>query len=137
MVKILQKRTQPITLCKVRAHVNTDGNEKIDKLAKDGLELEHRIVTHSYEHAHTTPYYYQKDVWASMEDVPDKSPVRFLEKQIKKYDRETNLAIMATQIPNTCKWTENVDIDKQLSNKFWANFAITDKQKSYLIKFCT
>ena len=137
MVKILQNRTQPITLYKVRAHVNIDGNEKAYKLAKEGLELEHRIAIHPYEHAHATPYYYQKDVWASMEDVPDKGPVRFLEKQIKKYDRETNIALMATQTPNTCKWTENVDIDKELSNEFWTNPSITDKQKSCLIKFRT
>ena len=55
MVKILQNRTQPITLYKVRAHVNIDGNEKIDKLAKERLELEQIIATHSYEHAHATP----------------------------------------------------------------------------------
>ena len=30
MVQILQNRTQPITLYKVRAHVNIDGNEKTD-----------------------------------------------------------------------------------------------------------
>ena len=42
MVKILQNRTQPITLYKVRANVNIDGNEKTDKLAKVGLELEHK-----------------------------------------------------------------------------------------------
>jgi hypothetical protein len=137
MVKILQTRTQPITLYKVRAHVNIDGNEKADKLAKEGLELEHRIASHSHEHAHATPYYYQKDVWASMEEVPDKGPVRFLEKQIKKYDRETNLAVMATQTPNTRKWTKNTYIDNELSNDFWANPAITDKQKSCLIKFRT
>jgi hypothetical protein len=137
MVKILQKRTQPITLYKVRAHVNIDSNEKTYKLAKEGLELEHRIATHPYEHAHATPYYYQKDIWASMDDVPDKGPVRFLEKQIIKYDMETNLAIMATQTPNTCKWTENTDINNELSNEFWANPAITGKQKSCLLKFRT
>src|ERR1700738_2480318 len=114
MVKIFQNRTQPSTLYKVRAHVNIDGNEKADKLAKEGLELKHRIATHSYEHAHATPYYYQKDVWASMTDVPDKGPVRFLDKQIIKYDRETSIALMATQSPNTSKWTENVHIDKEL-----------------------
>jgi hypothetical protein len=103
MVQTLQNRTQPITLYKVRAQVNIDGNEKADKLAKEGLNLEQRNATHSYEHAHATPYYYQKDVWASIMDVPDKGPIRFLEKQIIKYDRENNLAIMATQIPNTCK----------------------------------
>jgi hypothetical protein len=36
------------TLYKVRAHVNIDGNKKADKLAKEGLEVEHRIATHSY-----------------------------------------------------------------------------------------
>ena len=137
MVKILQNRTQPITLYKVRAHVNIDGNEKADKLAKEGLQLEHRIATRPYEHAHATPYYYQKDVWASMADVPDKGPVRFLQKQITKYDRETNITLMAAQTPNTHKWTENLDINNELSNEFWTNPLITDKQKSCLIKFRT
>ena len=135
MVQLLQNRTQPITLYKVRAHINIDGNGQADKLAKEGLELEHIIATHSYEHAHATPYYYQKDVWASMIDVPDKGLVRFLEKQIIKYDRENNLENMAIQTPNTYKWTWNANIDKELSNEFWENPAITNKQKSCLIKF--
>jgi hypothetical protein len=103
MAQLLQNRIQPITLYKLRAHVKIDGNEQTNKLAKDGLELDHRIAIHPYEHAHATPYYYQKDVWASMTDVLDKGPVRFLEKQIIKYDRENNLENMATQTPNTCK----------------------------------
>ena len=61
MVKLLQKRSQPTTLYKVRAHVNIDGNEQADKLAKEGLDLTHRNAIHPYEHAHATPYYYQKD----------------------------------------------------------------------------
>jgi ribonuclease HI len=137
MVQLLQSRTQPTTISKVRAHVNIEGNENADKLAKEGLELEHRIAIHPYEHAYATPYYYQKDVWASMMDVPDKGPVRFLDKQILKYDRETNIALMAAQRPNTSKWTENVHIDKVLSNEFWTNPLITDKQKSCIIKFRT
>jgi ribonuclease HI len=72
MVQLLQNRIQPITLYKVRGHVNIDGNEQADKLAKEGLELDHKIAIHPYEHAHATPYYYQKDVWASMMDIPDK-----------------------------------------------------------------
>jgi hypothetical protein len=83
------------------------------------------------------PYYYQKYIWASMEDVPDKGPVRFLEKQIIKYDRENNLENMAAQTPNTYKWIGNTDIDNELSNEFWENPKITDKQKSCLIKFRT
>ena len=137
MVELLQKRTQPISLYKVRAHVNIEGNEEADKLAKSGLDLEHRNAKHPYEHAHATPYYYQKDDWPSMMEVPDKGPVRVLEKQIKKFDRENNLEIMATQTPNICKWTGNKDIDNELSNEFWKNPAITDKQKSCLIKFRT
>ena len=34
MVQLLQNRTQPTTIYKVRAHVNIDGNEQADKLAK-------------------------------------------------------------------------------------------------------
>jgi ribonuclease HI len=49
MVQLLQNRTQPITLYKVRAHVNIDGNEQANKLAKEGLELEHKIAIHPYE----------------------------------------------------------------------------------------
>ena len=118
MVQLLQDRTQPITLYKVRAHVNIEGNEQANKLAKAMLELNHRIAIHPHEHAHVTPFYYQTDVWASMTDVPDKGPVRFLEKQIIKYDRDNNLENMVTQTPNTHKWTENTNIDKELSNEF-------------------
>jgi hypothetical protein len=85
MVQLLQKRSQPITLYKVRSHVNIDGNEQADKLVKEGLNLTHRCAIHPYEHA--TPYYYQKDEWPSMLDTLDKGPVRFLGKQIKKFDR--------------------------------------------------
>jgi ribonuclease HI len=55
MVQLLQNRIQPITLYKVRAHVNIDGNEQADTLAKEGLELDHRNAIHPYEHAHATP----------------------------------------------------------------------------------
>jgi hypothetical protein len=72
-----------------------------------------------------------------MMDTPDKGPVRFLEKQIIEYDIINNLDIMALQTPNICKWTCNANIDKELSNEFWNNHTITDKQKSCLIKFRT
>ena len=107
MVQLLQNQTQPITLYKVKAHVNIDGNKQADKLAKEGLELEHIFAIHPHEHAHATPYYYQKNVWASMTDIPNKGPVRFLEKQIIKHDRENNLENMATQTHNIHKWTRN------------------------------
>jgi hypothetical protein len=102
-----------------------------------GLDLlTHLVLTACF--AHATPYYYQKDEWSSMIDMTDKGPVRFLEKQIEKYDRtKNNLETMATQTPNICKWIGNEDIDKKLSNEFWNNPAITEKQKSCLIKFRT
>ena len=137
MVQLLQNRSQPLTLYKVRAHVNIDGNEQANELAKEGLDLTHRSAIHPYEHAHATPYYFQKDKWPSMIDTPDKGPVRFLEKQIKKYDRINHLETMAIQTPNNYKWTCNEDIDKELSNEFWDNPTIIDKQKSCLIKFRT
>ena len=137
MVQLLQNRSQPITLYKVRAHVNIDGNVQADKLAKDGLDLTPRSATHPYEHAHATPYYYQKDEWPSMIDTPYKHPVGFIEKQIKRCDRINNLETMAIQTPSIYKWTSNDNIDKELSNEFWNNPTITDKQKSCLIKFRT
>ena len=38
IVRLLQQTTQPTTLYKVRAHANIEGNEKADKLAKEGRE---------------------------------------------------------------------------------------------------
>jgi len=114
-----------------------DGNEQVDKLAKEGLDLAHGNATYPYEYVHATPYYYQKDTWPSMMDAPDKGPVRFLEKQIIKYDRINNLEIMAIHTPNIYKWIGNEDINKELSNEFWENPIITDKQKSCFIKFRT
>jgi hypothetical protein len=72
-----------------------------------------------------------------MIDTPDKGPVRFLEKQIIKYHIIENLEHMVTQTPNIYKWTSNADINKELSNEFWNNPHITDKQKSCLVKFRT
>jgi hypothetical protein len=72
-----------------------------------------------------------------MMDTPYKGLVGFIEKQIIKHDRINNLETMAIQTPNICKWTCNADIDKELSNEFWNNPTITDKQKSCLIKFRT
>ena len=51
IVKLLQQRTQPTTLYKVRAHANILGNEK---------EKEHIDAINPHEFAHSTPYYYQK-----------------------------------------------------------------------------
>ena len=61
IVELLQQRTQPTTLYKVRAHANIEGNEKVDELVKEGREKEHTGAINPHEFAHSTPYYYQKD----------------------------------------------------------------------------
>ena len=134
IVKLLQQRTQHTTLYKVRAHANILGNEKADELAKVGREKEHTDAINPYEFAHSTPYYYQKDWWHSMNETLDKGPIRFLEKHLIKHDRKYNLEIIAIDFPNIDKWIANADIDNELSNEYWTNKHITDSQKTCLLK---
>ena len=91
MVEMLQNNTQLTTLHKVRAHANIEGNEKADELAKLGRVKDHREAKHSNEHAHPTPFYFQKDDWPSMAATPDKGPIRFLDKYLKTLDLSNNL----------------------------------------------
>jgi hypothetical protein len=72
-----------------------------------------------------------------MQGTLDKGPIRHLSKHILKHDNEHNLTIIANQTHQLHKWLENDDIDKILSNDFWTNSAIMDKQKTCLIKFNT
>ena len=58
IVKLLQQRTQPTTLNKVRPHANIEGNKKVDKLTIEGRDKEHIDAINSHEFAHSTPYYY-------------------------------------------------------------------------------
>ena len=134
IVDLLQQRTQPTTLYKVRAHANILGNEKADELAKEGREKEHTNAISPHEFAHSTPYYYQKDWWHSMDETLDKGPIRFLEKHIIKHDRKYNLEIIATEFLNIDKWIANEDIDNELSNEYWTNKHITNSQKTCLLK---
>ena len=72
-----------------------------------------------------------------MQETPDKGPIRHLGKYIIKHDKQHNLSILATQTHQLHKWLDNKDIDKTLSNEFWTNPAISDKQKTCLVKFRT
>ena len=134
IVELLQQTTQPTTLYKVRAHTNIEGNEKANELAKEGREKEHIDTNNPHKFAHSTPYYYQKDWWHSMDETPDKGPIRFLEKHIIKHDKKHNLEIIATNFPNIDKWITNEDIDNELSNEYWTNKQIIDSQKICLQK---
>ena len=103
MVEMLQNRTQLTILHKVRAHANIDGNEKADELAKLGRVKDHREAKHPYEHAHATPFYFQKDDWPSMAATRDKGSIRFLDKYLKRLNLSNNLKLIENQIPNVKK----------------------------------
>jgi len=137
MVEMLKNRTQPTTIYKVKAHININGNEQADQLAKNGAKKRYRFAAKSYEFAHTTPFFFQKDIWPGPNKRPDKGPVRCLQTYLIKHDRENNLKILAEQFPNISKWTTNPDIDNDISNNFWSNPVITDSQKTSLLKFRT
>ena len=134
IVKLLQQMTQPTTLYKVRACANIEGNKKTNELVKEGREKEHTDAINPHEFAHSTPYYYQRYWWHSMDETLDKGPIRFLEKYIIKHDRKYNLEIIATKFPNIDKWIANEDIDNKLSNEYWTNKQIIDSQKTCLLK---
>ena len=126
IVELLQQRTQPTILYKVQAHANIEGNEKADELAKEGRKKEHIDAINPHKFAHSKPYYYQKDWWHSMDETPDKGPIRFFEKHIIKHDKKYNLKVIATKFPNIDKWIVNEDIDNELSNDYWTNKHIID-----------
>jgi ribonuclease HI len=63
MVEMLKKRTQLTTLHKVKTHINIDGNEQAGQLAKNGAKKRYKFANKSYEFAHTTPFFFQKDIW--------------------------------------------------------------------------
>ena len=61
MIKMLISRTQTATLHEMKAHTNIGGKDQADAPAKHGRELDHNDAATTYEHAHPTPYYLQKD----------------------------------------------------------------------------
>ena len=42
---------------------------------------------------------------------------------------------MAIQTPNICKWTNNEDIDKELSNEFWNTLLLRTSKHHALSDF--
>jgi hypothetical protein len=126
MINMLSLRTQPTVIAKVKEHSNINGNDQVDKLAKLGLTLPHRTPLHPYEHAHSTPYYFHRDTWFSMDQTPDKGPIRHLQSYLIKYDRTESLDCIAHNFPN---------IDKATSTSFWNHPTITDPQKTCILKF--
>ena len=87
MVRMLQQRTHILTIYKVRAYSIITGNNKADKYAKVGHELEHRLSILPYEDTHSMPYFLHKDFWlGSMSYTPYKGPIRHLQKYLIKHN---------------------------------------------------
>ena len=61
IVEMLQRKTQPTTMYKIRVHANIEGNEKADKLANEGREKGHYDAINPHEFAHATPCFFQRD----------------------------------------------------------------------------
>lgn len=140
---VLQSHTQITTLLKVRAHANIDGNEQADKLAKRGCKLDHNIAIEAYVHAHPPPTTSKKSGGTLCLKHQTKAhrktyaqiDHRHLEKHILKYDKNHNLGLLADPTHQIYKWLGNTNINKELSNDLCKNSAITNKQRTYHIKF--
>jgi hypothetical protein len=103
MVHMLSLRTQPTLIAKVKAHVNIQGNEYADKLAKQGTKLPHRLPQSPHEHAYSTPYHLYKDTWPDMAQTPYKGPIWHLLPYITQHDKTHNLELIAQNFPNIFK----------------------------------
>ena len=137
IIQMLQLRTKPTSLHKVKAHSNITGNEIVDTLAKNGRHKQHLLPTESHEFAHSTPYYFHKDEWIGMHYTPYKGPIRNFQRYLIKYTTENHLTELAQNFPNINKWTSDVNIDNITSNTFWTNPHILEKQIKQLLKFRT
>jgi hypothetical protein len=135
MVHMLSLRTQPTHIAKVKAHVNIQGNESADKLAKQGTKLLHRLPQSLYEHVYSTPYHLHKDTWPDMNQTPYKGPIRHLLPYIIQHDKTHNLELIAQNFPNIFKWNNDPNIDLDTSIKFWTHPSITDPQHTCILKF--
>ena len=133
ITQMLQSRTQPTSLHKVKAYSNITGNEIVDTLAKNGRHKQHSLPSEQHEFAHSTPYYFQKDEWIGMHYTPYKGPIRNFQRYFIKYTTENHLTELARHFPNINKWTSDVNIDKISSNNFWNNPQISEKQLNNLL----
>jgi hypothetical protein len=70
-----------------------------------------------------------------MDDTPYKGPIRHLQQYLHKHDTEHNLQTLVLSFPNIAKWTTDPNIDIPTSTNFWDHPAITDSQKTCLLKF--
>ena len=128
IIQMLQLRTQPTSLYKVKAHSNITRNEIVDTLTKNGRHKQHSLPTEPHKFAHSTPYYFYKDEWIGMHYTPYKGSIRIFQRYLIKYTTENHLTELARHFPNINKWTSDVNIDNISSNIFWTNPQISKKQ---------
>ena len=111
IVTMLQQRMQHTTITKVKAHSKIKGNEIANHLAKEGHLKQHYHPALLHEHAHSTPYYLQKNYWkGSIARTPYKGPIRHFQRYLIKYDRKFHLEAATKQFPSISKWTHNKHI---------------------------
>lgn len=103
MITMLSLRTQHTIIAKVKAHSNIDANEQANKFANLRTKLFHRTPLHPYEKAHSTPYYFHRDYWPSMDQTLDKIPIRHLQSYLIKYDCTHSLDSIVHKFPNIDK----------------------------------
>ena len=70
------------------SNITPSYTHNISYLVCPGAKLHQRYAATPYEHVHPTPYYLQKDWSHSMQETPNKGPIRHLKKHILKYDKD-------------------------------------------------
>ena len=133
MIEMLIQWIQTTIITKIKAHANIVKNESLnesaDALAKLGNKLPHRSPLYPYEKAHSTPYYFHKDHWPSMDETPNKGPISYLQLYLLKYDMQHSLEYIAWNFFNIHKWTSDTNIDNETSTSIWNHLNITYCQK--------
>jgi ribonuclease HI len=103
ITEMLQTRTHPTHLHKVKAHSNITSNEIIDALAKRGSQKAHTLPAEPHEFAHSTPYYLHKDEWIGMHTTPYKGSIQNFQRYLYKYTTENHLTELAMNFSNIHK----------------------------------
>ena len=70
-----------------------------------------------------------------MSRTPYKDPIRHLQKYLIKHNNMFLLEYLEEKFPYISIWTNDPNIDNELSNTFWTNPQITKPQIKQLFKF--
>ena len=137
MVQMLHSRTQLTTIHKAWAHANINTNEQANQRAKMGHNHDHKATRAPHAHANSTHTTFKNIGGTLCRKCQTKPPLDTKGKHIFKNDIKRNLRLLANKIHELHKWLRNSNIDNELSNELWENLTITDKQKTYPIKYWT